>query len=93
MICTDDELAKDVGDVLRRVSSTMSAFDAFSDGLDKVDEDGPNFAAEFAPVLERFLLTVTAIYPNGPGQMQADIKSIGDFTVRTIPYGDKGSDH
>jgi hypothetical protein len=27
------------------------------------------------------MLTLMNIYPNGPQQMQVDIKSIGDFTV------------
>lgn len=83
MVCGSDEVAKDVGDCLKRVSSTMSAFDAFTDALEGVDEDGPDFMEQLGPVLHRFMLTVTSVYPDAR-QMQADITSIGDFTVRTI---------
>ena len=83
MVCGDDETAKDVGDCLKRVSAAMSAVDAFSDKCTEVDEDADDFEEVFAPILNRLILTLMALYPN-PKQMAMDIKSLGDFTVRNI---------
>lgn len=83
MICGDDETAKNVGDCLKRVASTMSAMDTYFDKICELDEDAPDFEDKFAPVLSRLTMTMMAIYPN-PKQIQGDIQSIGDFTVRKI---------
>jgi hypothetical protein len=83
MVCTDDQTSVDVGKLLKRVSSAMSAIDSFHDRMCELDEDSPNLENQVSPLLERLTLTLMSIYPN-PAQMQADIKSIGDFTVRKI---------
>jgi hypothetical protein len=81
MVCQDEETRKDAADMLKRVSSIMAAVETFVDKLTELDEDAPG-AEELAwPMLNRLMLTLMNIYPNGPQQMQVDIKSIGDFTV------------
>lgn len=83
MVCTSEEVRADAAEMFKRVSAALSAVDTFSDKLTEIDEDGPDFEQEFAPVLNRLILTLMTIYPNSR-QMAVDVKSIGDFTVRTI---------
>lgn len=83
MVCGSDGVAKDMGDMLKRVASALSAVDVFSDFMCKLDEDDPNLADTAAPAITRLTLTLMQLYPNAR-QFTEDIKSIGDFTVRSI---------
>lgn len=83
MICTDEQTGRDAGELLKRVAAAMSAIDSFSDKMCELDEDAPDLDAKVGPLIERLTLTLMSIYPNA-NQMRADIKSIGDFTVRKI---------
>lgn len=83
MICRSDETGKLVGDCLKRVAATMSAFNSYIDAAVEIDEDAPDFFDKIGPPLERLTMTVVNLYPD-PRQFEADIKSIGDFTIRKI---------
>lgn len=83
LVCTDEELAKDVGDCLKRVSAALSSVNAFVDASCDLDENSPDFEQKIGPVLHRLILTLIELYPN-PKQFDADIKAIGDFTVRKV---------
>lgn len=83
MVCEDEGTRKDFADLLKRVSSVMSAVETFADKMADLDEDAANLTDLAAPTIERFWLTIVSVYPNGPRQMQSDIKSIGDFTIRS----------
>lgn len=89
MICENEETRLDVADMLKRVSSSMSALEVFSDKMADLDEDDPNLTSKVAPMVERLSLTLIMLYPNGPSQMQADIKSIGDFSVKETGGSEK----
>lgn len=83
MICTSEEVRADAAEMLKRVSAALSAVDTFFGKLAELDEDGPDFVRELGPVLHRLTATLMALYPNAR-QMAADVKTIRDFTVRTI---------
>jgi hypothetical protein len=83
MVCETEADGADVSAMLKRISSALSAVDSFSDKMTELDEDAPNLTEQVAPMLERLTLTLMSIYPDAR-QMAADVKAIGDFTVRTI---------
>lgn len=83
MVCTNEQDSKAVGEMLKRVSSALSAVDTFSDKMCEMDENAPDLADVAGPAIERLVLTLMGLYPD-PRQMAADYKAIGDFTVRTI---------
>lgn len=83
LVCTDEDLFKEVGDMLKRVSAALSSVDSFFDGTCQLDEEAPDFEDKFGPILHRHILTLMELYPN-PAQFTADINTIGDFTVRRI---------
>lgn len=83
MICTSEEVQRESAAMLKRVSAALSAVDTFFDKLTELDEDNPDFVRELGPVLHRLTVTLMALYPNAR-QMAVDVKTIGDFTVRTI---------
>lgn len=83
MVCEDDETAKEAAIMFQRVSAALSAVDTFADKMSDLDEDAPNLDDLAAPLITRLTLTLMQIYPNAR-QMSVDVKSIGDFTVRTV---------
>ena len=84
MVCYDDETQRDAGEMFKRVSAALSAVDTFCDASAKLDENAPNLTQQYAPLIERLVLSLMAIYPISE-QLAIDAKSIGDFTVRKVP--------
>ncbi len=80
IVCTDQEAEKEVGALLKRVSSALSTLNTFVEAMIKVDEDKPGAQEQAWPLFSRMMMTFIAIYPNAD-QFTEDIKSIGDFTV------------
>lgn len=83
MVCTSEDVRKDAAEMFKRVSAALAAVDTFSDKMTELDEDDPNIADAAAPLVIRLTMTLMQLYPNAK-QMAVDVKSIGDFTVRTI---------
>lgn len=80
MVCPTDEVARDVRDCFKRLAAVLSSVDTFQDVLSNLPDDREDEWLELAsPAFLRFMQTFVALYPNGPGQFQADIKAIGDI--------------
>ena len=83
MVARTESDRSEAANLMKRVSSAMSVVLTFSDKMADLDEDDADLANQCAPLIERLMLTLMSIYPD-QRQMMADIKSFGDFTVRTI---------
>lgn len=83
VVTPDKNTEREVTDMFKRVSATMSAFFSFSKDMADLDIDADTLdVIDAAETLHtRLFVTIMQIYPN-PGQMEADIKTIGDFTIR-----------
>lgn len=83
IICDSKQTQEQVAKTLKRLSTAFAAFITFNEYASNLDENSNNLAEEMAKPLTRLLLTVIQIYPEGPEQMSADVRAIGDFAVHT----------
>lgn len=69
----DEETRQQFQDMMARTALQMVATKTFIDSVTELDEDAPNLTHQIAPILEKFIMDLTMIYPT-PSHFDVDLK-------------------
>lgn len=87
-VIADDEMSMRKCEAMyRRIEASLKALDTFTVHISNLDENDPQLAGKCANTMNALCRSVVTIYPT-PSQLDADIESLKQMTVRRSQNGE-----